>query len=468
MTRRPSVVIIGAGPAGLTAAYESTRRGFHPVVLEKSDRVGGISRTEVYRGYRFDIGGHRFYTQLEEIQRLWQEMLGEQFIKVDRLSHIYYRGRFFHYPLDFYSTLFNLGLIESSLAALSYLRSQLWPYPEEETFEQWVSNRFGRRLYHMFFKTYTEKVWGIPCHQIRADWAAQRIKGLSLRTAVINALFGNNGVKTLVNEFYYPILGSGMMWQRFQEVIEGRGGEVWLGSEAVRLERDEERIARVVVRRNGEMRELAGDHVISSMPLTELVARFDPPPPDDVVQAARGLRYRDFILVGVIIDREDVLRDNWLYVHSPEVKVGRIQNYKNWSAAMVPDPGKTSLGMEYFCTEGDALWRMSDADLVALATREIVKLKLAEAAEVENGVVFRQPKAYPVYDGEYTAHLAMIRRFLATVGNLQVIGRNGMHRYNNQDHSMLTGLLAVGNLLGQDHDLWDVNVERVYSEELAA
>lgn len=464
MTRRPSVVIIGAGPAGLTAAYESTRRGFHPIVLEKADQVGGISRTEVYRGYRFDIGGHRFYTQLEEIQQLWQEMLGEQFVKVPRLSHIYYRGHFFHYPLDFFNTLFNLGLIESSLAALSYLKSRLWPYPEEKTFEQWVSNRFGQRLYRTFFKAYTEKLWGIPCDQIQAHWAAQRIKGLSLRTAVSNALFGNNGVKTLVNEFYYPVLGSGMMWQRFQEVVEGRGGEVWLGSEAVRLERDGKHIARVVVRRNGVVHGLAGDHVISSMPLAELVARLDPLPPDDVVQAARGLRYRDFILVGLIIDREDVLRDNWLYVHSPEVKVGRIQNYKNWSAAMVHDPGKTSLGMEYFCTEGNVLWRMSDADLIALATREIVELGLAEAAEVEDGVVIRQPKAYPVYDGEYTAHLAVIRRFLATVGNLQVVGRNGMHRYNNQDHSMLTGLLAVENLLGQDHDLWNVNAERSYYE----
>jgi protoporphyrinogen oxidase len=466
VTQSPSIVIIGAGPAGLTAAYESTRREFHPIVLEKSGGVGGISRTEVYRGYRFDIGGHRFYTQLEEIQQLWQEMLGEQFIKVGRLSHIYYQGRFFHYPLDFFNTLFNLGLVESALVALSYLRSQFWPYPEEKTFEQWVSNRFGRRLYRMFFKAYTEKVWGIPCDQIQAHWAAQRIRGLSFWTAVSNALFGANGVKSLVNEFHYPVLGSGMMWQRFQEAIEGGGGEVWLGAEVVCLKRNGGRIARVVASQNEKVREVVGDHVISSMPLMELVARLDPPPPDDVLQAARGLQYRDFILVGLIIDREHVLRDNWLYVHSPEVKVGRIQNYKNWSAAMVPDLGKTSLGMEYFCAEGDVLWRMSDADLVALATREIVELGLAEAAEVEDGVVIRQPKAYPVYDGEYTEYLAIIRRFLATVDNLQVIGRNGMHRYNNQDHSMLTGLLAVGNLLGQDHDLWSVNVERVYSEEL--
>jgi protoporphyrinogen oxidase len=465
VTQRSSVIVIGAGPAGLTAAYESTRRGFSPIVVEKANQVGGLSRTEVYRGYRFDIGGHRFYTQLEEIRQLWQEMLGEQFIKVSRLSHIYYSGRFFHYPLDFFDTLFNLGPIESALAALSYLWSRVWPYPEEKTFEQWVSNRFGRRLYRTFFKAYTEKVWGIPCDQIQAHWAAQRIKGLSMKTAITNALFGNNDVKSLVNEFHYPAQGSGLMWQRLQKAVEGQGGEVLLGADAVGLKRNGERIARVVVRQNGEVREFAGDHVISSMPLTELVARLDPLPPDDVVQAARGLRYRDFILVGLIIDRREVLRDNWLYVHSPEVKVGRIQNYKNWSAAMVPDLDKTSLGMEYFCAEGDALWCMADADLIALATREIVDLGLAEAAEVKDGVVIRQPKAYPVYDGQYTQHLPVIRRFLATVNNLQVIGRNGMHRYNNQDHSMLTGLLAVGNLLGQSHDLWNVNVERSYHEK---
>jgi len=466
MSKQQSVVIMGAGPAGLTAAYEATRRGFHPIVLEKSDLVGGLARTEIYKDYRFDIGGHRYYTKLEEIRRLWQEVLGDEFLKVPRLSHIYYRGRLFNYPLDFFNTLVNLGFVESGLSVLSYLRSKLWPYPQEKTFEQWVSNRFGRRLYRMFFQTYTEKVWGMPCDQIQAEWAAQRIKGLSLRTAVSNALFGTNHAKTLVNEFRYPALGSGMMWQRFQEIIESHGGQVQLGSEMVHLEQAEGRITGIVVRQGKSEFRISGDCYISTIPLTDLVARLEPAPPDGVIQAARGLRYRDFILVGLVVNRAKLFPDQWIYVHSPEVQVGRIQNYKNWSAAMVPDPRKTSLGLEYFCTQGDAIWQMPDADLVQLATRELAALGLANAADVDDGVVIRQLCAYPVYDRDYRAYLEVIRRFLLTVSNLQSIGRNGIHHYNNLDHSMLAGMLAIGNLKGENHNLWDASADYSYYEEL--
>jgi protoporphyrinogen oxidase len=464
---RDPVVVIGAGPAGLTAAYELVRQGYQPIVVEKAGQVGGLARTEIYRGYRFDIGGHRFYTKIREVQQLWEEVLGDDLLKVSRQSHIYYRGRFFSYPLDFFDTLSNLGFIESARAVLSYLGSKIRPYPEEDTFEQWVCNRFGRRLYQMFFQTYTEKVWGMPCSAIQADWAAQRIRGLSLGKAVFHAVFGaNHQVKTLVEAFDYPRLGSGMMWQRFQENIERRGGQVWLGAEVVRLERQADLIVAVIARQDGQEHRLAARRVISSMPLGDLFARLDPPLPAEVLQAGRGLRYRDFILVGLIVDREKLFPDHWIYVHSPEVNVGRIQNFKNWSAAMSPDPCKTHLGLEYFCNQGDTLWQMSDADLIALATRELAHLKLADAVEVEDGVVIRQPRAYPIYDASYRARLDVLRGYLGTIGNLHTIGRNGMHHYNNQDHSMLAGLLAARIVAGEAHDLWRLSADLSYYEEL--
>jgi protoporphyrinogen oxidase len=458
------VVVIGAGPAGLTAAYELIKRDIQPVVLEKADKVGGLARTEKYKGYRFDIGGHRFFTKFEEVQKLWQDVLGEDFLRVPRLSRIYYQGLFFNYPLAFFNTLSNLGLVESLLILLSYFKAQLWPYPQEETFEEWVTNRFGRRLYKTFFQTYTEKVWGIPCHKIQADWASQRIKGLSLAAAVSNALLGTNNAKSLINEFHYPVLGPGMMWQRFGELVESHGGQVHLNTEVIRLRREGRHIKSVIAQNGEKIIEISGEHFISSMPLTELIARFDPPPPAEVVRVARKLNHRAFIIVGLIVDRANLFPDNWLYVHSPEIEVGRIQNFKNWSAAMVPDPTKMSLGMEYFCTEGDELWAMSDAELIQLATRELASLGLNDASEVVDGVVFRQPKAYPVYDREYRRHLVVIQHFLATIDNLHTVGRNGMHRYNNMDHSMHTGMLAVQNILGAHHDLWEVNEGEEYLE----
>lgn len=462
------VVIIGAGPAGLTAAYELVKAGIKPIVLEKADKVGGIARTETYKGYHFDIGGHRFFTKVSAVQQLWQEVLGEEFLRVPRLSRIYYRGRFFNYPLSLWNTLSNLGVVESLLILLSYFQAKLWPHPQEENFEQWVINRFGQRLYGTFFQTYTEKVWGIPCNQIQAEWAAQRIKGLSLKTAVLNALFGSNNTKTLIKEFNYPVLGPGMMWQRFASAVESQGGQVHLNTRVLSLEREGRHVKRVIIQRDGKLIPISGDHFISSMPIAALINRLDPPPPDDVLQAAQKLNYRDFLIVALIVDRAELFPDNWIYIHSPEVKVGRIQNFKNWSAAMVPDPSKTCLGMEYFCTSGDGMWTMSDTELLDLASSELVSLGLADAGEVEDGVVLRQPKAYPVYDHEYRKHLQVIQNFLATFDNLQTTGRNGMHRYNNQDHSMLTGMLAVRNLLGEKHNLWDVNTERSYYEEFTA
>jgi protoporphyrinogen oxidase len=461
------VAIVGAGPAGLTAAYELVKQGIAPVVLEKGDKVGGIARTETYKGYRFDIGGHRFYTKVAAVQQLWQEVLGNDFIKVPRLSRIYYRGRFFNYPISAFNTLFNLGIFESLLIVLSYLKVRIWPLPEETTFEQWVINRFGDRLYRTFFKTYTEKVWGIPCSEIQADWAAQRIKGLSLKTAIINALFGSNDTKTLIKEFDYPALGPGMMWEKFAEAVESKDGKVYLDTKVISFEREGNKIKSITAEHNGELVHFSADNFVTSMPISALVARLNPQPPAEVLHAARSLKYRDFLIVSLIVDCAALFPDNWIYIHSPEVKVGRIQNFKNWSAALVPDASKTCLGMEYFCNEGEELWKMSDDELVELATRELVRLGLAKTADVKDGVVIRQPKAYPVYDGEYRGHLRVLEGFLKGIENLQTIGRNGMHRYNNQDHSMLTGMLAVRNILGEKHDLWDVNTERSYYEEFS-
>ena len=461
------VVIIGAGPAGLTAAYQLVKQGIKPIVLEQADKVGGISRTETYKGYCFDIGGHRFFTKVPEVQQLWQEVLGEDLIKVPRLSRIYYQGRFFQYPLNLLDTLYKLGIWESFLILLSYLKVRWEPLPVEENFEQWVTNRFGERLFKTFFQTYTEKVWGIPCNQIQAEWASQRIQGLSVKTAVLNSLFDTNNTKTLIKEFDYPVLGPGMMWERFHRKVVSYGGEVSLNTKVLRLEHKGSRITKVIAEHDGNLLLLSGEHFISSMPLTALINKLDPPPPESVVQAAKQLKYRDFLIVALMVDAADLFPDNWIYIHSPKVKAGRIQNFKNWSAAMVPDSSKTCLGMEYFSTKGDPLWIMSDAELIELATHELDSLGLAQASDVEDGVVIRQPKAYPVYDHDYRKHLQVIQQFLATIENLQTTGRNGMHRYNNQDHSMLTGMLAVKNILGEKYNLWEVNTERSYYEEFA-
>ncbi len=460
-----SVLVIGAAPAGLTAAYELVKKGIQPIVLEQADKVGGISRTETYKGYHFDIGGHRFFTKVAEVQQLWNEVLGDEFIKTPRLSRIYYQGKFFQYPLSVFDTLHKLGISESLLILLSYLKIKQRPLTVEENLEQWVTNRFGARLYKTFFKTYTEKVWGIPCNQIQAEWAAQRIKGLSVKKAVINAFFGSNDTKTLIKEFDYPVLGPGMMWQRFAEKVEAGGGEVRLNTRVLGLEHNCRRITKVTAQHDGKLVQFEAENLISSMPLAILINRLNPPPPTKVLQAANQLKYRDFLIVSLIVDAPELFPDNWIYIHSPEVKVGRIQNFKNWSPKMVPDSSKTCLGMEYFCNVGESLWEMSDTELINLATKELDSLGLANGAVVEDGVVIRQPKAYPVYDHEYRQHLKVIQNYLQTFENLQTTGRNGMHRYNNQDHSMLTGLLAAKNILGENHDLWEVNTERSYYEE---
>ena len=466
------VVIIGAGPAGLTAAYDLCKAGVGSVILEKDNVVGGISRTVNYKGYHFDIGGHRFFTKVKPVEAIWHEVLSEgQFLRRGRLSRIYYNKKFFYYPLKATNALLGLGIWNSALIFLSYLRAQMFPQKPEDTFEQWISNRFGKRLYNIFFKTYTEKVWGIPCNQIMAEWAAQRIKGLSLLAAVKNALLqkpktGSDVIKTLIDAFDYPELGPGMMWEAVKKIVERDGSEIRFDAGVEKILWSDGAVDAVQVMVNGKLETIEGTHFISTMPIRELIQKFDPPVPDHILKAAEALNYRDFLTVALVINKRELFPDNWIYIHDSDVKVGRIQNFKNWSPSMVPDPDKTCLGLEYFCFEGDGLWTMSDADLIELGRKELGILGLANPADVEDGSVVRMPKAYPVYDGTYAEALRVVREFLADVPNLQLVGRNGMHKYNNQDHSMLTAMLAVKNILGANYDLWQVNAEQEYHEEV--
>ncbi len=461
------VVVIGGGPAGLTAAYELTKLGIRPVVIEKRDQVGGIARTENYKGYYFDMGGHRFFTKSREVNEMWREILGPDFLRRPRLSRIFYRKRFFYYPLRPLNALKELGLVDGFLNLLSYVQWQIWPSKEERTFEQWVTNRFGRRLFLTFFKTYTEKVWGIPTNELSAEWAQQRIKNLSLGSAIVSMFIRpKDKITSLIEEFNYPRQGPGMMWKAVQSEVERRGGQVLLNAEVVRICREGSRVTGVVIRRNGSEELIEGSDFITSMSVRELVERMEDAPAP-VVEAAGALKYRDFLTVCLIIDQADLFPDNWIYVHEPDVKVGRIQNFKNWSPDMVPDQSKTSLGLEYFCNEGDELWNMADADLVELGTQELARMGLAHRTDVIDGCVHRVEKSYPVYDSTYREHLNHVRGFIESLDNLVTIGRNGLHRYNNQDHAMMTGMLAVRNVvLGERNDLWSVNTDAEYHEEI--
>lgn len=461
-------VIVGGGPAGLTAAYELIRHGRKPILFEKIDKVGGIARTENYKGFHFDMGGHRFYTKSEEVQRFWDEILGDDFLVRPRLSRIYYKDKFFNYPLKPLNALRGLGPFEGALITLSYLRWRLFPYREEETFEHWVTNRFGKRLFETFFKSYTEKVWGIPCSELKAEWAAQRIKDLSLKSAVLNMFFKpQHVIKTLIEEFHYPRRGPGMLWTAVQQKIEAEGGDVQLNADVVTIHREGNCITGIDVAQNGQVRRVNGRNFISSMPLPHLVQRLNPPAPQQILKAAEQLKHRDFLTVCLVVKQKTLFPDNWIYIHDPNVQVGRIQNYKNWSEEMVPDPNQTSLGLEYFCNQGDALWEMSDDALICLAREELDKIGLASGDDVIDGCVFRVEQTYPVYDQGYGQSLELVKNYINSFKNFQTIGRNGLHRYNNQDHAMLTGMLAVRNILfKEDNDLWSVNTEPDYLEEV--
>ncbi|MHB1558665.1 MAG: NAD(P)/FAD-dependent oxidoreductase [Isosphaeraceae bacterium] len=469
-------IIAGGGPAGLTAAYELTRHGHPCVVLEADPRmVGGISRTDQYKGYRFDIGGHRFFSKSREVNELWREILGDQFITRDRLSRIYYDRKFFHYPLKPVDALWKLGFFRACRIVASYLKARAMPIRPERSFEDWVVNRFGRVLFEIFFKSYSEKLWGMPTNAISADWAAQRIKDLDLVRAVTAALFGGlrsrkgEVIKTLIDRFEYPRLGPGQMWETARDRVRDQGGAVHLDRKVVSIEHDGSAVtAMVATDASGKLTRYSGRHFLSTLPVRSLIRAMSPAAPEEVRQAAEALKYRDFLTVVLIVDRAETFPDNWIYIHEPGVRVGRIQNFKNWSPDLVPDPSKTSLGLEYFCFEGDDLWTCSDDELVQIGRREIEAIGLAKASEVSDGCVVRMPKAYPVYDDHYQDQLGIIRGWLKNLPNLELAGRNGMHKYNNQDHSMMTALLAARNILGLGtFDTWKVNTDAEYHEGAA-
>lgn len=464
------VLIIGAGPAGLTAAYELMKRGVKSIIIEKTGVVGGISQTVRYGEYRFDIGGHRFFTKVERVNKMWKEVLGDDFLKRKRLSRIFYNGKFFHYPIKPFDVLQKLGILESFLCGLSYFKSKIFKRKKEESFEDYIVNNFGERLYQTFFKSYTEKVWGMPCTEIKAEWAAQRIKGLSITSLLVTMFFGNrdNKIKSLIEEFYYPKYGPGMMWEKTQKIVEDSGlSKIYFNTNLKEIISSNGSIGSVVIEKDGVEEKILVSSLISSAPISEVFNLIKPDLEKTFIDVAKNLHYRDFITVALIINIQSLFEDNWIYVHDPDVLVGRIQNFNNWSEYMVPNNKTTCIGMEYFCFDTDLIWNQSDEKLIEMAKKELHKIGLANYDGVLDGSVVRMKKTYPIYDDSYEKSMPVIKKVFSKFSNLYPVGRNGMHRYNNQDHSMYTAMLAVENLIdGKKHDLWKVNVERVYHEEI--
>jgi protoporphyrinogen oxidase len=519
-------LIAGAGPAGLTAALELLRRSHvRPVVFELEAQPGGISRTINYRGNRMDLGGHRFFSKSDWVMNWWQDILpvaADQLAEAEafqlhyqnqartlaprrrasseenavmlvrpRLSRIYYRRRFFDYPLKLSArTLGNLGLLESARIGGSYARSCVLKRSPENSLEDFLINRFGRRLYLTFFKSYTEKVWGVPCAEISADWGAQRIRGLSVSKALLHALralrprsadFRQQRVETsLIERFLYPKFGPGQMWEEVAARVQAAGGEVHYRHQIVGIERDGTEIIGAQVRDldSGNVRRIACRHFFSTLPLNDLVAQLAPERAD-IAAIAGALPHRDFMTAGLLVRRMQGgtpgaaavpgarAPDNWIYVQEPDVRLGRIQIFNNWSPYLVQDPSTVWLGLEYFCRIGDDLWLQKDADFIDFAARELARIGLIDRADVLDGTVVRVPKAYPAYFGEYR-HIGQVRDWLDQFSNLYAIGRNGMHRYNNQDHSMLTARAAVDCLVSGSNDkssIWAVNTDDDYHEE---
>ncbi|RJQ70876.1 MAG: NAD(P)/FAD-dependent oxidoreductase [Desulfobacteraceae bacterium] len=468
MDSSKDVFVIGAGPAGLAATY-SLRHKNIPVKCFETDRVvGGISRTVAYKGYRFDIGGHRFFTKIQAVNDLWREILGDDFLKRPRISRIYYNGKFFYYPLQAMNAFFGLGPLGAIRVFSSYLKARIQPHPNEITFEHWVSNRFGAELYNTFFKTYTEKVWGIPCSEIQAEWAAQRIKGLSLYSAIMNALFKPKRViKTLIDEFEYPRLGPGQMYEAMAEKAARNGATFCMEHKINEIHHVDERIKGVTWVNKDQSHFEPATHFISTMPITSLISSLSPEPPCDVINAARSLKYRSLLTVNLLIDQPEFLPDTWIYVHDPAVRMGRIQCFANWSPYMVPNENSSSRGLEYFCWEGGQLWSRSDDDLIELGKQELSKLGLVDPQNIIDGFVIRMAKCYPVYDSDYKKHLSVIKDYLSRFRNLYLCGRYGLFKYNNMDHSIVTALMAAENVLGAQHDVWSVNADDDYQEELS-
>ena len=487
MAEKPNVVIIGAGPAGLTAGWELVKRDVPVTILEGDSIAGGISRTAEREGWRFDIGGHRFFTKVPEVEKLWHEILpDEDFLLRPRSSRIFYNGKLYDYPLKAGNALRNLGYVEAAKCIASYAAARIRPPKDQSDYESWLVARFGWRLYRTFFKTYTEKVWGVPVSEMPSDWAAQRVKSLSLSNAIINAVLPKRNQKeitSLIEEFQYPKYGPGMMWETAATKIDGKGGRIIFEEKVSKIHHSGGRATGLTTTVTGGYGPGAGapeasrtdigaethydaDEIISSMSFSSLLKAMDPAPPAHVLAAADALRYRDFLTVALVVPESAGFPDNWIYIHSRDVKVGRIQNFASWSPFLVKE-GRGCLGLEYFVFAGDEMWESSDEDLIALGTKELARLGFVQADQVERGFVVRMPKAYPYYDSDYKKNVEIMRGWLAeNTPNVHPVGRNGMHRYNNQDHSMFTAVLTVENMVeGKNHDVWSVNVDEDYHEE---
>lgn len=466
------IYILGAGPAGLAAAYTLTSQGIPVVVVERDKRVGGLAKSIEYEGFILDFGPHRFFTKLSPVVKLWNQVLGKDQVTVNRLTRIYYGGKYFSYPLQAKQVLSALGLLETVKILSSYVKVRLFPKPQPENFSEWVIGKFGRRLFEIFFESYTEKLWGIPCTEISADWAAQRIKGLSLYKAVVNALLGNDGkVKTLIDQFQFPRLGSGQLYDKIADYLNQHQQPLLLNTEVIEVHHNDGEATHVTVR-NRETKEVQTfpcGGVISSIPLTLLVEELKTAPPQPVIESARSLKFRNTILVYLIIDDGHLFPDNWLYINDPRVKLGRVTNFANWSPEMLPNNHQTPLCCEYWCNFDDQLWNCPEEDLRQMAQADLIKIGLLQKQQVSGGFVVRLPRTYPIYAGNYKASLATIEEYFKGFQNLQLVGRYGAFKYNNQDHSLLMGILAAENVMTPGkHNLWNVNSDSEYVEEAEA
>jgi protoporphyrinogen oxidase len=516
-------IIIGAGPAGLTAAYELLKRtDIKPIILERSEYMGGLARTVCYKGNRIDVGGHRFFSKSDRVMNWWFQFLPLQASQAahtmityhqktrginaletgdpeetdlvmlvrQRKSRIYFLRRFFDYPISLSSdTLQKLGLVRAVRIGLSYIKAVIWPVRNEENLEQFFINRFGKELYRTFFKAYTEKVWGISCDKIRAEWGAQRIKGLSITKAIshnLRKLAGKNrdlaqkeSETSLIEQFLYPKFGPGQLWEEVARQIKEMGGEISTGYTVMRIEHADGNITAVEAQNSatGERRRLDADYFFSTMPVKDLLRGMDPDPPAPVLEVGDQLVYRDFLTIGLLCRKlkvrdddaktDSLIKDNWIYIQEPDVKVGRLQIFNNWSPYMVSDPSKVWIGLEYFCFEGDELWRMPDDELIRFGKKELAMIDIIDDAQVLDGTVLRMEKSYPAYFGSYD-RFPVIREYVDGFQNLFLVGRNGMHKYNNQDHSMLAAMVAVDNIAGgstRKDNVWSVNTEQDYQEE---
>ncbi len=472
MEKRQKILIIGGGPAGLATAYKILKKspGREVIILEKENEIGGMCKTVSLSGFMFDMGGHRFFTKNEEVNKFWQEVLGDNFIKRNRLSRICYKDKFYNYPLKLSNVIGNLGLVESFLVLGSYVKQKVFPYKKEDDLERWYINRFGKRLFYHFFKNYTEKLWGIPCEQINSKWGAQRIKNLSVTSAIKNAIFpqknGKEVIKTLIDSFNYPKKGAGQMYDMAAEKIIEMGGKILKKTEVIKLITKDNIIESVKVRDENGERIIDADEIISSMPLNELVKKIDNVD-EEIRGVAETIRFRGFLTICLIMNQGKSFSDNWIYIHSPEVKMGRIQNFKNWSPFMLPSEDKTTLGLEYFCNEGDDFWNTPDKELIKIGLDELEKIGLGNKKDYIDGLVERVACGYPVYNNDYETKVEKLKEFISRFRNFQTIGRQGLFRYNNMDHSILSGFYAGENILNNNRelDVWTINAEEEYHEE---